>query len=427
MRRASLVLAALLVAPVAAAAHARPPRFSQIAFDPNDPRTIVLSATFGLATSEDGGASFRWTCAAAYGSDPTREDSRIALVGGATLIGTFAGLARTTDRCEFELAGGPVDGAFVTDVVADPRDPSVAWALASDGFGPDRVTRSDDGGATFRAIGDGIDAVLLERLVVAPSDPERMYVSGWRPPSGGAPRRAFVYASSDSGAHLTPVEIELEEGEFVPYVLAVDPEDADLVFVRIARGETDTAPERLLVSEDGGQTFRTAVELPAIAAAVSDGERLWVGSAAGLWALRDGSPEAEQVGDFSVTCLGLREDELWICADPRTAPFALGRMRPGGPIEPMLRMQDVTELAACPRCSRAGAQCPAWKPDLLADYAIWLEGADAGTTATGLPRDAGLPPECRPAPGCGCRTGSARPAPLALILLAFARPRRRSA
>ncbi|MCZ7680499.1 MAG: DMT family transporter [Sandaracinaceae bacterium] len=62
-----LAIAALLAAS-GAAAHARPPRLSQVAFHPDEPSVLVLTATFGLVTSEDGGASWRWTCAAAYGS-----------------------------------------------------------------------------------------------------------------------------------------------------------------------------------------------------------------------------------------------------------------------------------------------------------------------------------------------------------------------
>lgn len=422
-----------LLAASGAAAHARPPRLSQVTFDRDDPRTLVLTATFGLVTSADGGASWRWTCAAAYGSDPTREDPRVVLTGGRTLVGTFAGLRRSDDRCDFALAEGPVEDALVTDLAVDPRDARVVWGLASDGFGPDLVVRSEDGGASFRAVGEGVDAVLLERVAVAPSDPSRVYVSGWRPPSGGAPRRAFVYASRDGARTREVTELALEDGERIPYLAGVDPTDPDRVFVRIARGELDDRPERLLTSEDGGRTFATALELPRLTsfAIAEDGLTAWAGAAGGLFVARGGALAFTRVSDLAVTCLSARGPELFVCADPQRAPFTLGRSTDGGEtIEPLLRVEDVTELAECPRCSSAGAQCPAWVPDLLADYEIWLGSGDAGTVMTGLPRDAGVPPECQPPPHCGCRAGALPAdlgAPLLTILLAAALRRRRSA
>lgn len=428
----SLAALALLSAS-GAAAHARPPRLSQVALDPDEPSVLVLTATFGLVTSEDGGASWRWTCAAAYGSDPTREDPRVVLTRGRTLVGTFGGLRRSEDRCDFAAAEGPVEDALVTDLAVDARDPSVVWGLASDGFGPDLVVRSEDGGASFRAVGEGVDAVLLERIALAPSDPSRVYVSGWRPPSGGAPRRAFLYASRDGARTLEPTELALEDGERIPYLVGVDPTDADRVFVRIARGELDDRPERLLASEDGGRSFTSVLELPQLTsfAIAGDGLTVWAGAAGGLWTARGGAMGFTQLSDVAVTCLHTRGPELFVCADPRSAPFALGRSTDGGAtIEGLLRIEDVTQLAECPRCSTAGAECPAWVPDLLADYEIWLGAGDAGTATTGLPRDAGVPPECRPPPGCGCRAG-ARPIELGglsvTVLLAAARRRRRSA
>ncbi len=424
MSRAVLCLAALSLAIASnASAHTRPPRLSSIAIDPRDPDVMVLSATFGLVVTEDGGASFRWTCASAFGSDPNREDPRVALTGGATLIGTFAGLATTMDRCDYAFAP-ELDDALVADIVTDRADPSIVWALASSGFEPSRVVRSDDGGASWRTIGDPFPAVLLERIALAPSDASRVYVSGWRPATAGGPRRAFLYASSDGGEHLEPTEIALDEGERIPYVLGVDPEDADRVFVRISRGEMDERPERLLASDDGGRTFATALEVDEVSAFEIDADAVWVGSAAGGLFRADASLAFTQLSSTSVTCLRSAGDTLWVCADPTLEGFALGRSSDGGAtIDPVLRMQDVTQLTACPRCSQAGVQCPSWQPDLEADYVRWLSDADAGPPLPSLPRDAGLPPECGgppvEAPGCGCRAAPASPAPWALGFLAI--------
>ncbi len=247
--------------------------------------------------------------------------------------------------------------------------------------------------------------------------------------------RVGGYASlTVAGATLMRIvnEVAAELGEEIEVEVTTFT-DADRVFVRIARGELDDRPERLLASEDGGRSFTSVLELPQLTsfAIAGDGLTVWAGAAGGLWTARGGAMGFTQLSDVAVTCLHTRGPELFVCADPRSAPFALGRSTDGGAtIEGLLRIEDVTQLAECPRCSTAGAECPAWVPDLLADYEIWLGAGDAGTATTGLPRDAGVPPECRPPPGCGCRAG-ARPIELGAlcvtILLAAARRRRRSA
>ena len=81
--------------PALVCAHARPASLVHLAFDPGDPSRMVAQATWGLAISEDGGASFTWTCAAAFGVDARNEDPPIALTAdGAVLLATFDGLVR---------------------------------------------------------------------------------------------------------------------------------------------------------------------------------------------------------------------------------------------------------------------------------------------------------------------------------------------
>src|SRR5258705_13811429 len=68
-----------------ARANGRYPAATLIAFDPVDPRHFVLSATFGLVESRDGGKTFRWDCESALGAMGA-EDLVVAITAsGATV------------------------------------------------------------------------------------------------------------------------------------------------------------------------------------------------------------------------------------------------------------------------------------------------------------------------------------------------------
>src|SRR6185436_11332848 len=94
--------------------------------------------------------------------------------------------------------------------------------------------------------------VLMERIALAPSDPNRIYLAGFVPATADAPRRTFVLRSDDGGARFDAIEIPLEDEERTADVVAVDPTNADRIFVRIRRMDGDLVPERLLYSENGG-------------------------------------------------------------------------------------------------------------------------------------------------------------------------------
>lgn len=441
MRASPALLAlALLWTPLAASAHGRPPRVERVAFDPSDPDRIVIGATIGLIVSSDGGASWTWVCAAAFGADPTQEDPDVVVAGdGALVLATFDGAARgEPDLCDFSFPPGPARDVFVVDLAADPSDAAIVLGLASSGVSDDRLVRSEDSGRTWSAVGAPIADILTERVAIAPSDPSRIYVSGAIPDP--TRRRAFVLRSSDGGQSFAQTELALVDGERLPHVVGVDPTDPDRLFVRMARGTVDPRNERLLYSDDGGATFTSILELQSMRAfAISeDGRTLFAGSAtgAGLWVARDGATVFEQVSDLDVRCLAVHQGALYVCADQLTEGFALGRSTDdGASVEELLRFEEARTLPECARCATTELVCPAWVRDLEADLATYFGGVDAGMT--GLPRDAGLPAECRPdggpdaggppppppPGGCACALrpagGSRWAIPLALLALAL--------
>ena len=437
MRRLACLLAlGLAWSPGRASAHGRPLQIERIAFDPGAPDHLILGATFGLVVTRDAGASWRWTCASGFGADATQEDPDLVITDdGSVVLTTFGGVVRgEPDLCDFRYPEELVRNVFVVDVAPDPARAGAVWGLVSSGVVADRVVRSGDGGRSWAAVGAPIEEQLLtERILLAPSDPSRVYVSAAIPPAGDVLRQAFLLRSDDGGETFERTEIALVNGERVAHVVGVDPGDADRLFVRMARGTVDPRPERLLYSDDGGRTFTSVLELPSLRgfAIAEDGRTVWAGSShesRGLWVARDGAALFEQVNDVDVRALASRGDELWVAVDQRTGGFALGRSIDGGEtIEELLRFEDVQELLECPRCSATGLDCPSWEPDLRADIATYFGGIDGGTT--GIPRDGGVPAECLPDAGpeppppppgpggCGCSVAATRAPALALASL----------
>ena len=74
--------------------------------------------------------------------------------------------------------------------------------------------------------------LVVETVEVARSDAQRLYVSAVR--GEDAQREGFVLTSKDRGAHWTTHKVPLDAAERTPFLAAVDPQNADRVYVRTA-------------------------------------------------------------------------------------------------------------------------------------------------------------------------------------------------
>lgn len=453
MRELALVLSALIAAPVYA--HGRPPNVGQIAVDPNDPSRIVVQFSYGLLASEDGGASFRFACASAFGSDPTIEDPPFAIADdGGVVIGTFDGIERgEPDLCSFAPAPAPVTDTFVIHVA---RGPDAMWAATARVPDPDTLSRSEDGGRTWTMVSVQEAEMLLEHIAPAPSDPMRLYLGGFMRPTSDTPRRGFVLRSDDAGRTFVRIEIPLIPDEQTPHVVGVDPTDADRIFVRVRKADADTSDERLLYSEDGGDTFDEVLVAPAMEGfAISpDGQSVWVGSADGGLYRAQGGTTFVRIGDTSIRGMALSPDgTLWMSVEPYVHRFALARSDDGGDsVVEALWLEDVTEIVACEICSQTYLMCNEYLADLIYDVDRFLGPmtmeppvrSDGGlleackADGSVLPFDAGRPRDAGGAmdagrmdasmtmmsDGCGCRASQGGSGwLLALAILFFWRRR----
>ncbi|MBX3271824.1 MAG: exo-alpha-sialidase [Sandaracinaceae bacterium] len=435
---ASLALALLGFAGVASA-HGRPPALYALHVDRRDPSHLVAQATWGFAVSRDGGASWRWSCAAALGVDPRFEDPRIVLgYEGRILAATYDGvLVSDADGCLWAHDEG-IGDRWTIDLRRDPSAPERLFAVTTDVLDRDRLYVSEDEGRSFAPWSEPLDEVLLDALFVAPSRPARVYVSA-DVPGLPAERQTMVLRSDDGGRSFTRLPFtDLAEDERALRVRAVGALDPEVVFavaLRVVGTELDA--HRLLRSEDGGATFETVLRSERLADVLvsPDGETVVTGSATGgVFRSDDAGRTFARVNEgLPVTCLAAVAGELYACTLEVPAGLALARSADGGASwEPIVRLSQIDRMIECPRCSDVGATCPSWQPDVAFD--LGLDGGPGVTVdpdgGLGRPRDASRPAECDGAPppaGCACRTAArvgGAPWGLLLALRLRGRPRR---
>lgn len=404
---AALVAAAAIsmLSPHSAQGHGRFPATGQIVFHPTDPDTIVVRTTFGILVTRDAGNEWRWICLEVTGARET-EDPTLAVTPDSSITAAlFDGLARGTELgCGWGFPSPALEGVVVIDQASHPTAPGSLFAVTSSGGQDNLVYRSDDEGTTWTPTGEPIEPILFEGIEIAPSDPERIYLSGSYPPTGTDPRLPYVHRSSDGGASWTRMAFD----GFGPtdqnvIVLGVDPSDPDHLFLRVKNEESD----RLMRSTDGGQTWAEALSMPILRgfAWSEDGSTVWAGGGerSGLWRSDDGGATFTQIGEQEIRCLAARGDELWACANNFADGYAIGRSTDGGEsFEPVLSFEDVAGMVECGADSQTTRECAPLLPDLMNDL-----GLDVGDGGTGS-ADAG-PGEGGEPKGCGCVTAGSGP------------------
>ncbi|HWA73736.1 MAG TPA: hypothetical protein VG937_15425 [Polyangiaceae bacterium] len=350
-------LSAVAFAAPAARANGRFPYAQQL----REPQTgdIVVAGTYGLLLSANAGKDFQFVCESSLfgktlmGSwlDPLLE----TLPDGSLISGSRAGLRVSRDRgCTFQNDWSlPFDPTFIPPAAGASGGPgslidlcpaydgatailALATIEAADHSTVEhRVYRTGDGAKTWAQLGTAIQTSLLRVVLTidaAPSKPSRIYVSGT------SPQGYKLVVSDDGGATWTehPIPFDDSTGVDGVYIGAVSPTDPDRVYLRVNReSETDegstTWDDSLLVTDDGGKTFREVLRRQAslLGFAVSaDGNTVAAGygdpavapiivadADLGLYGASASDLNfTQRIGEFAVSCLRFAPGGLYACA-----------------------------------------------------------------------------------------------------------------
>lgn len=418
-------LAGLLAIAPRAFAHGGQPEPLQIVADPQDPQRLTLRATWGLARSEDAGATWHWLCEAVLG--PNTLDRKAAWTDR-WLVVTDHGIATSPDRgCSWAPAALPA-GMDIVDIAGESTKPQHAWAIGRPAAGqPFTVVRTLDGGQSWQPHGSPLpDALHVLALVAAPSDPQRLYVSGWGHPT------AVVWRSDDAGLTWLPLPLEVMLGQTV---LAVDPGDADRLYVRSASANEQT----LRLSEDAGNSWSSLWKVEGViqAVALEPGGQAIVAlvdagqaQVAGLWRGTRQGQDFQRLSAHAGRCLTWSAAGLVICGDEAVDGYTLAISHDSGTsFTPLLHAASLTPLA-CAAPTTTASLCPSQWPSVAA-----LLGADPTPTAADAGAgssvvDAGSAPQPADAAGAaplptkaratGCAAGRAGGAGAAILAIALA-------
>ena len=436
------VLASVMLVATApdARANGRFPESNAVFFAPNDAEYVLLRTTFGLITSHDRGTTWDWVCERSVGLAGV-EDPMYSITPDDTVIASsFQGLAVSRDRsCSYGFVGGALKDLVFIDLTTRPSTPGNVVAFASSYDGQDdagaiyfksTLFETKDEGKTFAALGPSFDRTLLgETVDVTATDPDRIYVSAVRNP--GTTSTGVLLTSRDHGMTWEENAITLINGERAAFIAAVDPLNADRVYVRTSNA-TDR-PSRLLLSDDAGKTWKTIFTgLGPLAgfALAKDGNKLWVGG------LRDGLNVASttdfvftQKSKVEVSCLALATDGLWTCSNEKSG-FVVGLSKDEGvTFETKLHFCDIRGPLACApgtsthtECSLGGTATnasPPWPSQrALLGCGGGIAPIDAGAVDASPEGGPGDPGSMEGGGGCAVRAPS--PTPFAALLAGVA-------
>lgn len=404
-----------------ARANGRFPAAGQIVTTATDPSFVVARTTFGVLVSRDRAATWDWVCEAATGSQGS-QDPALGLLDGRHLIaGMYEGLSVSIDGgCDWHLATGPLAGKVIVDVVVRRGGAKSALALATTYVGENdagvryetQVYATDDVGMTWRALGTKlVEDARVETLEVAAADPHRVYVAGVRGTGPGSVSTLFV--SDDDGTTWSERPIPTEtDAERAPYIAAVDPGDADRIYLRT---DTDLG-SRLLVSDDGGTTYKTAFKGigKMLGFALSpDGAKIFLGGVEdGLWSADKTRLAFTKRSAIHVQCLATEGTTLFACSDEASGFIVGSSADDGATFAPNLHIYGIRGPLACASPASAAVCAAQWGPlrDLLAP-------PDAATTEP--PPDAGAPAASTDlSAGGGCAAGGANGVTFVALLTA---------
>jgi len=408
---------------------------------PTDTNTLLVRATYGILLTHDRGAHWYWICEQSIGFNGFEDPMMGITKNGTLLAGIFDGLSVSKDGgCQWDFEGGPLASRYAIDLSVEKNNPSSAVVVVSNSTGPGmfstQVFETSDDAASFTQAGVDLPTEFLGlTLDPAPSDPNRIYVSG----RYGAPDyQGVLERTPDRGKTWEKLPIPGSNDTLLPYIGAIDPNNPDLVYVRLDGDPSD----KLIVSKDGGVGWNDAFVATGnlLGFALSpDGSTVAVGGETdGLWLAPSSTLQFQKVSDLKVRCLTWASDGLYACADEFTDGFTVGVSTDNGKsFEPLMHLKELCGPLACDANTSTGKECPMYwgQTSLSLGDATCGDtadaGADGGSSSSSSSGGGNGSGEGGDSSSCACSTpggaiGSMLPALASLAAAALLRARRRA-
>jgi hypothetical protein len=429
-----------------ARANGRFPESNHLFFSPKDPDLVLLRTTFGLLVSHDHGKNFDWVCEQSIGSSGVEDPMYAITPSNNFVVTTFEGLTVSKDQaCTWSMVGGELQGQVFIDLSANPSDLKDVVVFASSYAKQDdagnilftsKMWETKDEGATFTPLGTALDPGLLGYTVdLAKSDANRIYASAVRNP-GAAPVGALL-TSKNHGTSWDETVVPLENSERSLFIAAVDPNNADRVYLRTANTSPDK-PTRLLLREanpDGGpgtvRTIFTAKGALLGFALSDDGSKVYIGGPSdGLQVASTTDFQFQTRSDTKIGCLAINADGLWACSNEQVGFIAGLSKDDGKTFTPLLHFCDIRGALSCGASTTTGSKCTQLWPGQRALLGCAGVADDGGTGDTGdagptTPGTSGSGSKCDMAPPGLGGAGAALSVAGAAVALIRRRSRRR--
>lgn len=255
----------------------------------------------GLLLSDDGGDNYRLLCNKFIDSSVTRETTGLVVgPGGLLFTGEYSGLWRgDADGCSWSKVPELAE-RWVTDVVHDPVDPQVLYAVTGGGAeaADNGIYRYDAAADTWTPMGEFDDTPIRNLRVVA-TDNGLRFVQGFaRGQDAEGRANYFLRYSDDGGVQWTEYAFPVTDGSM--RLSDVDPADPDRLLISVSyRGDPGDDEVWLGDATAESEGF-VRVGSPATfggAAFGADGT-VWFGDQEGaLMRLDAGAGDAVEVGD----------------------------------------------------------------------------------------------------------------------------------
>lgn len=399
-RRAASFLGALALVGVSSTslANGRYPAAGEVALLPGDPQTILVRATYGVLLTKDAGKRWDWICEGAIGFSGSEDPMISFTADGTILAGIFEGLAVSRDHgCGWAFEGGGLANHYVVDLAVDKVDATRGVLVISNNTGQNdagaptfigQLWETLDSGATWKQAGVDLPTEFLALTVdSAPSNPSRVYVSGRMGPPA---YEGVLQRSDDRGMTWQKISIPGSDDTHLPYVGAIDPQNPDVVYVRIDAGGAD----QVLVTKDGGGTWDKIFEGTTVDGGAGDllgfalspdGSKVAVGgNLDGIWTAPASTLQFTQVSTIRAKCLTWATSGLYACADEAIDKLTVGLSQDDGKtFQPIMHLSSPCGPLACGDTSSVAVECnKQWPVTAVTIGSLGCNGA-GGSSGTG--------------------------------------------